>query len=228
MLKHAGVLWEPLRTGGACQRSHQVIAGVDEVGRGALFGPVVAAAVILPEGIAAFQGLRDSKQLLPEATRAVIAHCRTQSARHRDCQEVDAETIDRINIYQATKMAMTAAVMGLSMQAGSPFDRCVAAGCDVRANQHHLRRLPEHFDCRRIGGGQGLSRPGACANWIATIPSTVSPRIRVTALRNTNRRLLPTAPVRCTAGVFARWRKTACPGTNLPLRLMCITAQPRR
>ena len=48
------------RAGGA-----KVIAGVEEVGRGALFGPVVAAAVILPEGCR-IRGLRDSKQLLPE------------------------------------------------------------------------------------------------------------------------------------------------------------------
>jgi ribonuclease HII len=92
----------------------QVIAGVDEVGRGALFGPVVAAAVILPENCR-IQGLRDSKQLLPEE-RERLARIVERKALAIAIQEVDSETIDRINIYQATKMAMTAAVMGLSMQ----------------------------------------------------------------------------------------------------------------
>lgn len=92
----------------------RVIAGVDEVGRGALFGPVVAAAVILPEGCR-IQGLRDSKQLLPEE-RERLARIVERKALAIAIEEVDSETIDRINIYQATRMAMTAAVMGLSIQ----------------------------------------------------------------------------------------------------------------
>jgi ribonuclease HII len=92
----------------------RVVAGVDEVGRGALFGPVVAAAVILPEGCR-IQGLRDSKQLLPEE-RERLARIVERKALAIAIQEVDSETIDRINIYQATRMAMTAAVMGLSIQ----------------------------------------------------------------------------------------------------------------
>jgi len=92
----------------------RVVAGVDEVGRGALFGPVVAAAVILPEGCR-IQGLRDSKQLLPEE-RERLARIVERKALAIAIEEVDSETIDRINIYQATRMAMTAAVMGLSIQ----------------------------------------------------------------------------------------------------------------
>lgn len=91
------------------------IAGVDEVGRGALFGPVVAAAVILPKAIntLAKAGLTDSKQLTraererldKKIRRMAIAIC---------VVEIDAETIDRVNIYQATRIAMLQAVMGLS------------------------------------------------------------------------------------------------------------------
>jgi ribonuclease HII len=91
----------------------RVVAGVDEVGRGALFGPVVAAAVILPEGCR-IQGLRDSKQLLPEE-RERLARIVERKALAIAIEEVDSETIDRINIYQASRMAMTAAVMGLSI-----------------------------------------------------------------------------------------------------------------
>ncbi len=92
------------------------IAGVDEVGRGALFGPVVAAAVVLPEDCHAAAlmaaGLRDSKQLEAEDRErlaAIVRSCAVAIA----IAEVDAATIDRINIYQATKLAMRQAVAGL-------------------------------------------------------------------------------------------------------------------
>src|SRR5258708_38579593 len=92
------------------------IAGVDEVGRGALFGPVVAAAVILPErlGGLARAGLKDSKQLTREQREKLDRRIR-RMAIAISVAEVDAETIDRVNIYQATRMAMLAAVQGLAM-----------------------------------------------------------------------------------------------------------------
>jgi len=84
------------------------VAGVDEVGRGALFGPVVAAAVILPPDCR-IRGLRDSKQLLPADRErlAAIIHAKAVTVA---IEEVSAEVIDRVNIYQATRIAMTAAV----------------------------------------------------------------------------------------------------------------------
>jgi len=91
----------------------KVVAGVDEVGRGALFGPVVAAAVILPEGCR-IPGLRDSKQLIREE-RERLARIVERRALAIAIEEVDSETIDRINIYQATRMAMSAAVCRLAL-----------------------------------------------------------------------------------------------------------------
>jgi ribonuclease HII len=90
------------------------IAGVDEVGRGALFGPVVAAAVILPERLSglARAGLKDSKQLMRKDRERLDRRIR-KMALAISVAEVDAETIDRVNIYQATRMAMLAAVQGL-------------------------------------------------------------------------------------------------------------------
>ena len=88
------------------------IAGVDEVGRGSLFGPVVAAAVILPAETR-IRGLRDSKQLERE-DRERLAGVVHQKAMAIAIAEVDAETIDRINIYQATRLAMTNAVFKLA------------------------------------------------------------------------------------------------------------------
>jgi ribonuclease HII len=89
-----------------------IIAGVDEVGRGALFGPVVAAAVILPTD-SRIRGLRDSKQLLP-ADRERLAAIVQKKAIAIAIEEVCSEVIDRVNIYQATRIAMTAAVCRLS------------------------------------------------------------------------------------------------------------------
>ncbi|HTW48571.1 MAG TPA: ribonuclease HII [Acidobacteriaceae bacterium] len=91
-----------------------LIAGVDEVGRGSLFGPVVAAAVILPADTR-IRGLRDSKQLLEEDRVRLDAVVRSRAIAIA-IEEVDAETIDRVNIYQASRMAMTAAVLRLLPQ----------------------------------------------------------------------------------------------------------------
>jgi len=94
----------------------QRIAGVDEVGRGALFGPVVAAAVILPEDIHALAeaGLKDSKQMLRE-DRELLDGMIREMALAVAVAEVDAETIDRINIYQASRLAMLIAVQQLAI-----------------------------------------------------------------------------------------------------------------
>lgn len=94
----------------------KTIAGVDEVGRGALFGPVVAAAVILPECLdeLAKAGLKDSKQLTREEREALDVQIRGM-ALALCVTEIDAETIDRVNIYQASRMAMLAAVQGLAV-----------------------------------------------------------------------------------------------------------------
>lgn len=100
-------------------KGFQRIAGVDEVGRGALFGPVVAAAVILHPETAplAASGLTDSKQLTEVMRERLDAEIRAVAIAV-SIAEVDAETIDRINIYQASRVAMLRAVEGLSQQEG--------------------------------------------------------------------------------------------------------------
>lgn len=93
---------------------YKQIAGVDEVGRGALYGPVVAAAVILPERMAglAKAGLKDSKQMTREDRERLDKRIR-RVALAVSVAEVDAETIDLVNIYQATRRAMLMAVHAL-------------------------------------------------------------------------------------------------------------------
>ena len=88
------------------------VAGVDEVGRGSLFGCVVAAAVILDPGYRV-RGLRDSK-LLPPERREVLAERIREHAVAWAVAAVDAARIDQINIYHASRAAMRDAVMRLA------------------------------------------------------------------------------------------------------------------
>ena len=92
-------------------KGFQIIAGVDEVGRGALFGPVVAGAVILPLRTTRLQrlGLRDSKQLSREERETLDREIRKVAVACA-VAEVDAAGIDTINIYQASRLAMRRAV----------------------------------------------------------------------------------------------------------------------
>lgn len=92
-------------------RGFQAVAGTDEVGRGALFGPVFAAAVILSPD-RPVRGLDDSKVLEPER-REVLAERICERAVAWAVAAVDAAMIDHVNIYQASRMAMRMAVMRL-------------------------------------------------------------------------------------------------------------------
>ncbi len=97
----------------ARQRGWLRIAGLDEVGRGSLFGPVVAAAVILNHK-RRIVGLDDSKKLAPER-RAVLAERIREHAVAWSVAEVDAQRIDAWNIYQASRQAMGAALAQLKI-----------------------------------------------------------------------------------------------------------------
>jgi ribonuclease HII len=88
-----------------------MVAGVDEVGRGSLFGPVVAAAVILDRGYR-IRGLRDSKLLLPDRRESLAPRIREHAIAWA-VAAVDAARIDQINIYHASRLAMREAVLRL-------------------------------------------------------------------------------------------------------------------
>ncbi len=95
----------------AFRSGYRQVAGVDEAGRGALFGPVVAAAVILdPER--PIRGLNDSKQLEPETRRHLAEQVRERATAWA-MAAVDAARIDVLNIYQASRVAMRLAVLDL-------------------------------------------------------------------------------------------------------------------
>ena len=105
------------------------MAGVDEVGRGSLFGPVVAAAVILdPEY--RIRGLRDSK-LLPADRREVLAERIREHAVAWAVAAVDAARIDQINIYQASRLAMREAVLRLNPGADHLLVDALRLDCEL-------------------------------------------------------------------------------------------------
>ena len=88
------------------------VAGVDEVGRGCLAGPVTAAAVVLPREIR-IPGIKDSKVLTAEERDALFVRI-TGVALRWHVASVDAAEIDRINIHQASLLAMRRAVEALA------------------------------------------------------------------------------------------------------------------
>jgi ribonuclease HII len=130
------------------------IAGVDEVGRGPLFGPVVAAAVILAPG-AKIVGLNDSKKLKEKQREALEPEIKLNAISWA-IAEVDAETIDRINIRRASLEAMRRAVSQLPL---SP-DCLLIDGRDTI-----------DWDCpqKTIIGGDGLSFSIAAASVLAKV-----------------------------------------------------------
>lgn len=91
-----------------------LIAGVDEVGRGPLVGPVVAAAVILPENYE-LQGLTDSKKL-SEKKRDLFFEIIKRDAIAIGLGIISAKVIDEVNIYEASKLAMIEALNNLEIK----------------------------------------------------------------------------------------------------------------
>jgi ribonuclease HII len=130
-----------------------MVAGVDEVGRGSLFGPVVAAAVILDRDYR-IRGLRDSKLLLAER-REVLAPRIREHAIAWSVAAVDAARIDQINIYHASRLAMREAVMRLQPAPDHLLIDAVRLDCD--------------FPQKAIIHGDALSASIAAASILAKV-----------------------------------------------------------
>jgi ribonuclease HII len=97
----------------AWRRGITRLAGVDEAGRGPLAGPVVAAAVVLAPGTV-IDGVDDSKRLPPHDRERLYEAIRSAAAAWA-VGVVDPETIDRVNILEATRMAMRTALLALPL-----------------------------------------------------------------------------------------------------------------
>lgn len=104
-------------------RGIEFIAGVDEVGRGCLAGPVVSAAVVLPRDWDVL-GLDDSKKLSEKKREELFDVIRDKALAY-SIGMVDNETIDEINILEATKIAMKGAICSLNKKLKEEEDKCL-------------------------------------------------------------------------------------------------------
>ncbi len=139
----------------ALSEGYRFIAGVDEVGRGCIAGPVVAAACILDRGKPVPEGLDDSKKLTAAKREEIDAELRGTAAAFA-IGIVDAEEIDRINILEATKKAMSLAIGSLAPAADFLL---------IDALQLKLVRLPQ----KAIIKGDSISLSIAAASVIAKV-----------------------------------------------------------
>ncbi|WP_353626468.1 ribonuclease HII [Bacillus sp. JCM 19041] len=130
------------------QAGYQMICGVDEVGRGPLAGPVTACACILPIDFQLL-GLTDSKKIT-KAKREEFAKYIKENALAYQIASVSAQEIDKINILQATKKAMTTAINGLQKKSGFLVARCNRIGHFVTANVNYKRRCEKSIDCSKL------------------------------------------------------------------------------
>jgi len=131
-----------------------IIAGVDEVGRGPLAGPVVTAAVVLPDKFS-LPGLTDSKKLSLKK-REILAIAIKEQARAWSMGEASVEEIDELNILQATMLAMQRAVAGLSIS----VDKVLVDG----------NRAPDFgIPAEPIIGGDGIEPSISAASIIAKV-----------------------------------------------------------
>ena len=138
-------------------QGYQLIAGVDEVGRGALAGPVVAAAVILPCQIEApwLNQVRDSKQLSPYMRESLFHHIH-EIAISVGIGMADHKVIDTEGIVRATRLAMKSAIDQLSPPSDS-----------VLIDYMHLPEVP--LPQKAITNGDELCLSIACASIIAKV-----------------------------------------------------------
>ena len=146
----------------------KLVAGVDEVGRGSLFGPVVAAAVILDSSYR-IRGLRDSK-LLPADRREILAERIREHAIAWAIASVDAARIDQINIYHASRVAMQEAVDAMKLKCELPQHPIIhgdalsasIAAASILAKVHRDHMIEEWdpvFPAYGLGSNKGYSTP---------------------------------------------------------------------
>jgi ribonuclease HII len=149
----------PDRSKVAERPSARIVIGVDEAGRGPLAGPVVAAAVVLGAEVPA--GVGDSKKL--SAKRRAVLDEQIRASSHWAVAVVEPEEIDRINIFQATMVAMTRCVRDLAAQFEQTPEIVLIDG-----NMTPERRCTEWcWPARAIVGGDGIEPAIGAASIIA-------------------------------------------------------------
>ncbi len=137
----------------AYARGYHAVIGTDEVGRGPLAGPVVAAAVVLPQGTE-IMGINDSKKLSEKKREELAIEIRSKAIAYQ-IAEVSAAEIDRLNILHAAELAMKKAIEALAIG-----DFLLIDG---------QNRLEVDLPSQNLIGGDGLSISIAAASIIAKV-----------------------------------------------------------
>jgi ribonuclease HII len=128
------------------------VAGVDEVGRGCIFGAVVAGAVILDPG-RPIRGLNDSKQLEPERREEMAAIIRSRALAW-SVASVEPSVIDRINIYEASRLAMKLALEQLP----SPVDYVLIDALPLKIRLPQLPLIQGDERCHSIAAASIVAK----------------------------------------------------------------------
>ena len=136
----------------ARERGFRCVAGVDEVGRGCLFGPVYAAAVVLNPDLP-IRGLNDSKIIQAEE-REALAEIIQKRALAYALGAADVFEIDQINIYQASRLAMRRAVEALSIEP----DYLLVDALKVDLPLEQLALIDGDAKCRAIAAASILAK----------------------------------------------------------------------
>ena len=145
-----------------------LLAGIDEVGRGPLAGPVVACAVIMPPDARAIRGVDDSKRLSPDVRERLAVRIRERAVAV-GVGAASVREIDTLNIYHAAVLAMRRAVAHLRVRP----DHVLIDGNPIRSLGH---------DHTAVVGGDGCCHSIACASIIAKV--TRDRIMRALALRH--------------------------------------------
>lgn len=158
-----GLRWSEIER--TLQQAHgPLLAGIDEVGRGPLAGPVVVCAVVMPADAPEVEGVDDSKKLAPEARERAAAAVRAAALAYA-LGAASAREVDALNVYRATVLAMQRALAGLGR----------------RLDTRGLGRAPDHVlvdgrPFRTLGvphtavvGGDAQCYAVACASVVAKV-----------------------------------------------------------
>ena len=137
------------------EKGFELIGGIDEAGRGPLFGPVVAACVVLPKGCL-IEGVNDSKKLSEKKREELFDEIKEKAVAW-GVGIVDNNTIDEINILEATRKAMHEAVMNLQVKPNYIF-----VDAEKHVDTNGIPYLP-------IIKGDALSINISCASIIAKV-----------------------------------------------------------
>jgi ribonuclease HII len=150
---------------------YRIIAGLDEAGRGALFGPVFAAAVVL-DPVRPVRGLDDSKLLDPERRQTLAARIRERATAWA-IGAADAFEIDRINILEASRLAMQRALASLNQRLPNPCDYLLIDALRLKADVTQKPLIHGDARCFSIAAASILAkvaRDETMSRWDAVFP----------------------------------------------------------